>query len=92
CYEGGFRLMTEEEKLAKAYFILSLEPGAPLDKIIKRHKRLIMVWHPDRFPTEDGKKDAEEELKKINNAKDDLKNHFENNHKASGPCACKPSP
>ncbi|HNB20840.1 MAG TPA: DnaJ domain-containing protein [Candidatus Obscuribacter sp.] len=84
--------MTEEEKLQKAYFVLGLEPGAPLDKITRRHKRLIMVWHPDRFPTEEGKKDAEEELKQINNAKDDLKNHFEKSHKASGACACKPSP
>lgn len=84
--------MTEQEKLQKAYFVLGLEPGAPLDKITRRHKRLIMVWHPDRFPTADGKKDAEEELKQINNAKDDLKNHFEKNHKASGPCDCKPSP
>lgn len=84
--------MTEQEKLQKAYFVLGLEPGAPLDKINRRHKRLIMVWHPDRFPTADGKKDAEEELKQINNAKDDLKNHFEKNHKTSGPCDCKPSP
>lgn len=53
---------------------------------------LILVWHPDRFPSEEGKKDAEEELKKINNAKDDLKNHFEKSHKTSGACACKPSP
>lgn len=83
--------MTEEEKLQKAYFVLGLEPGSPLDSINRRHKRLIMVWHPDRFPTEDGKKDAEEELKKINNAKDDLKKHFEQSHKASGACACKPS-
>jgi hypothetical protein len=82
--------MTEEEKLKKAYFVMGLEPGAALDKITRRHKRLIMVWHPDRFPTADGKKEAEEELKQINNAKDDLKNHFENDHKASGPCPCKP--
>ena len=84
--------MTEQEKLQKAYFVLGLEPGAPLDKITRRHKRLIMVWHPDRFPTADGKKDAEEELKQINNAKDDLKSHFEKNHNPSGPCDCKPSP
>jgi len=83
--------MTEEEKLQKAYFILGLEPGAPMDKVTRRHKRLIMVWHPDRFPTADGKNDAEEELKQINNAKDDLKAHFEKGHKPSGPCACKPS-
>lgn len=84
--------MTEEEKLQKAYFVMGLEPGAPLDKVTRRHKRLIMVWHPDRFPTADGKKEAEEELKQINNAKDDLKHHFEREHKTSGPCPCKPSP
>ncbi len=50
-----------------------------------------MVWHPDRFPTDDGKKDAEEELKQINNARDNLTNHFEKNHKANGACACKPT-
>ena len=83
--------MTEEEKLQKAYFVLGLQPGDPMDKVIRRHKRLIMVWHPDRFPNEDGKKDAEEELKQINNAKDDLKNHFEKNHKPSGSCACRPA-
>ncbi|MBU6455622.1 MAG: DnaJ domain-containing protein [Cyanobacteria bacterium REEB67] len=83
--------MTEEEKLQKAYFVLGLQPGDPMDKVIRRHKRLIMVWHPDRFPNEDGKKDAEEELKQINNAKDDLKNHFEKNHKAGGSCACRPA-
>ncbi len=84
--------MTEEEKLQNAYFVMGLEPGAALDKVTRRHKRLIMVWHPDRFPTADGKKEAEEELKKINNAKDDLKNHFEKDHRASGPCSCKPNP
>jgi curved DNA-binding protein CbpA len=83
--------MTEEEKLQKAYFVMGLEPGAALDKVTRRHKRLIMVWHPDRFPTADGKKEAEEELKQINNAKDDLKSHFEKDHKASGSCPCKPS-
>ena len=84
--------MTEEGKLQKAYFVLGLQLGDPMDKVIRRHKRLIIVWHPDRFPNEDGKKDAEEELKQINNAKDDLKNHFEKNHKAGGSCACRPAP
>jgi len=82
--------MSEEEILAKAYRVLGLEPGASMDAINRRYKRLIMVWHPDRFPTDDGKKDAEEELKQINDAKDKLKKHFETAHKASGSCACKP--
>lgn len=55
--------MTEAQKLQDAYFVLGCKPGDPLEKIIRRHKRLIMVWHPDRFPTTDGKAEAEEELK-----------------------------
>ena len=82
--------MSEEENLRKAYFVLGLEPGASLETINRRYKRLIMVWHPDRFPTADGKHDAQEELKQINNAKDKLKAHFDKGgHKASGPCACR---
>jgi curved DNA-binding protein CbpA len=81
--------MTEAESLAKAYFIFGLEPGAAPEVIKRRYKRLIMVWHPDRFPTADGRKDAEEELKRINDANDKLQTHFEKNHKASGPCACR---
>lgn len=74
-------------EIHKALAIFGLEPGASQDAIQRRYKRLIMVWHPDRFPTEDGKKDAEEELKKINNANDVLKKHFASGHRASG-CEC----
>lgn len=75
----------------KAYAILGLEPGSGQKAIQTRYKRLVMVWHPDRFPTEEGKKDAEEELKKINNAKDLLWKHFESGaHKATN-CVCQPS-
>jgi hypothetical protein len=56
----------------RAYYVLGLEPGASIDVILRRYKRLVMAWHPDRFPTESGKKEAEEELKKINNAKTTL--------------------
>ncbi len=75
--------------LQKAYSILGLEPGAPMDVIQRRYKRLIMVWHPDRFPNDEGKKDAEEELKKINNARDLLKAHFESGHSESSTCDCR---
>lgn len=74
-------------ELHKALAVFGLEPGASREAITTRYKRLIMVWHPDRFPNEDGKKYAEEELKKINNANDVLKKHFETSHKASG-CEC----
>lgn len=77
--------------LHKAYQILGLEPGASLEAITRRYKRLIMVWHPDRFPTHDGKHDAEEELKRINDAQDRLKAHFsKGTHNPNGACACRP--
>jgi hypothetical protein len=74
-------------EIHKALAIFGLDPGSSQDAIQRRYKRLIMVWHPDRFPTDDGKKDAEEELKKINNANDVLKKHFASGHRASG-CEC----
>ncbi len=74
-------------EIHKALGIFGLDPGVTQDAIQRRYKRLIMVWHPDRFPTEDGKKDAEEELKKINNANDVLKKHFDSGHRLSG-CEC----
>jgi curved DNA-binding protein CbpA len=77
--------------LHKAYAVLGLEPGSSLDSIMRRYKRLIMVWHPDRAPSPEHKEFAEEELKKINNAKDILNKHFGSGggHKASE-CECQP--
>lgn len=77
--------------LHKAYSILGLEPGSSMDTIQRRYKRLIMVWHPDRFQNAEGKSDAEEELKKINNAKDLLAKHFNSGHKDTGVCDCRSS-
>jgi len=78
-------------ELHKAYAVLGLEPGSPMESILRRYKRLIMVWHPDRAPTPEHKEFAEEELKKINNAKDILAKHFGagGGHKATG-CDCQP--
>lgn len=77
--------------LHSAYSILGLEPGSSMDAIQRRYKRLIMVWHPDRFQNAEGKSDAEEELKKINNAKDILAKHFAGGHKDTGVCDCRSS-
>lgn len=84
--------MTEEETLAKAYAVLGIDGGSTLETINLRWKRLAMVWHSDRFPTEDGKAYADEELKKINNARDVLKKHFATDHSENSQCACKPRP
>ena len=77
--------------LHKAYAVLGLEPGSSMESILRRYKRLIMVWHPDRAPTPEHKEFAEEELKKINNAKDLLAKHFGSGggHKTTG-CDCQP--
>ena len=83
---------TEEESLRKAYFVLGLEPGSSLEAINQRYKQLMMAWHPDRWGRAAGKKAAEEEVKRINDAKDKLTAHFNTRHKLSGPCACKPQP
>jgi curved DNA-binding protein CbpA len=80
--------MTEAEKLAEAYFALTLKPGSSLDAINRRFKRLVQVWHPDKFPSGSGQDEATEELKQINAAHDTLKKHFETSHSASGSCAC----
>jgi curved DNA-binding protein CbpA len=75
-------------ELLKAYTVLGLEPGSNKESIQTRYKRLIMVWHPDRFPTAEGKLDAEEELKKILNAKELLIKHFDSGKHKGSTCEC----
>lgn len=75
------------EDLQKAFQILGVEPGASRDAIMRRYKRMALVWHPDRMNSEESRKDAEEELKKINNAKDLIIKHLDTEHKATG-CEC----
>lgn len=71
----------------KAFAVFQLEPGTSREAIQRRYKRLSKVWHPDRFQSAEDKHEAEEELKKINNANDIFKKHFDGAHKATG-CEC----
>ena len=71
----------------KALAVFQLEPGTSREAIQRRYKRLTKVWHPDRFQSAEDKHEAEEELKKINNANDIFKKHFESAHKTTG-CEC----
>jgi len=76
-------------ELHKAYSVLGLSPGTSIERITTRYKRLVMVWHPDRMPTGKGKEDADEELRKINIAKDLLEAHYGNgSHKPGSNCEC----
>jgi curved DNA-binding protein CbpA len=36
--------------LHNVYSVLGLEPGESLHAIIRQYKRLLLVWHPGRFP------------------------------------------
>jgi len=81
----------EMNKLHEAYGALGLTPGSNLEEIKARYKCLVMVWHPDRMPTGNGKHNAEEELRKINAARDLLEAHFQDgHHQSNGFCQCKP--
>lgn len=78
-------------ELHKSFSALGLEPGAPFETIKRRYRRLALVWHPDRMTNAEGKREAEEELKKINNSFDRLKKHFETAHKSGPSCRCQPA-
>jgi len=41
---------SNKRKLAQCYANLELAPGAPLEEIHKAWRRLILKYHPDRFP------------------------------------------
>lgn len=56
--------------------ILGLPPDATWDQVEHRYRTLVIFWHPDRVSSPHHKALAEEELKKINNAKDRLKQHW----------------
>lgn len=78
-------------ELHKAYYVLGLEPGAGFDTIKRRYRILALAWHPDRMTKPDAKKEAEEELKKINNYFEKLKKHFESEHQSGPSCRCQPA-
>jgi curved DNA-binding protein CbpA len=60
--------------LEKYYEILKLKPGASLGEVKQAYRDLAKVWHPDCFPDAPHlKQKAEEEIKKINEAYQQLK-------------------
>jgi len=74
-------------ELHEAYKILELPPGSDMAAVKRKYRLLSTVWHPDRMASEDFRKQAEDKLKTINNARDVLKKHFETDHRESH-CDC----
>jgi len=50
------------------YDIFEISPEASSEQIKKRYKLLLHAWHPDKFPDQSLKKEAEEKIKLINEA------------------------
>jgi curved DNA-binding protein CbpA len=56
-----------------AYKILGLEPGASQAQVKQTYRKMVKIWHPDRFVDQRQKQEAEEKIKLINAAYNHLK-------------------
>jgi tetratricopeptide (TPR) repeat protein len=58
-----------------AYEILGLKPGASQIEVKQAYRKLVKLWHPDRFFVQQEKQKAEERIKEINEAYNQLKHY-----------------
>jgi curved DNA-binding protein CbpA len=65
--------MRERFDINDAYKILGLEPGASQAQVKRTYRKLVKIWHPDRFVDQRQKQEAEEKIKSINAAYNKLK-------------------
>ncbi|MFN6566691.1 molecular chaperone DnaJ [Nostoc minutum NIES-26] len=57
----------------RAYEILGLTPGASPAQVKQAYRKLVKIWHPDRFFDQEQKQEAEEKIKTINAAYNKLR-------------------
>lgn len=77
-------------KIHQAYIALGLEPGTSLEEVLKQHMYLASRCHPDKSVTDKDRLRDNEQMKKINGARDTIRKHLESGgHKTSGPCDCR---
>lgn len=63
--------------LSKYFQILEVEPNVSFEEVKSAYKCLVQVWHPDRFAHKpDLQRKADEKLKEINVAFDNLKAYY----------------
>jgi curved DNA-binding protein CbpA len=65
--------MRDSSDINHAYEILGLTPSASPAQIKQAYRKLVKIWHPDRFTEQKQKQEAEEKIKKINVAYNKLK-------------------
>lgn len=65
--------MSDRLNINDAYSILGLKPGASPREVKQAYRKLVKIWHPDRFSHPQKKQEAEEKIKQINEAYNKLK-------------------
>lgn len=79
------------DAIAEAYRALGLPPGSNMAALQARYKQLVRVFHPDRFQSPGDKEFAENELKKLNNARELIEQYLRSLAGAA-PAQPKPEP
>ena len=63
------RILTDSERVARAYATLDLPPGVPADAALRQYRRLAKQWHPDLWANDPaGQLDASRRMRQINAA------------------------
>ena len=58
--------VTTQQDITQFYVVLGLSCGATIEQIKQARNLLAREWHPDRFPSDGEKVQAEEKMKRIN--------------------------
>lgn len=76
----------------RAYQVLGVSPGASQITIKNAYRKLVKIWHPDRFTSANDKLTAEEKIKEINAAYQVLRSDEGEEVKAEHPPEQTPEP
>ncbi len=68
--------MSDRLNINDAYSILELKPGASPTEVKRAYRKLVKIWHPDRFSHPQKKQEAEQKIKQINEAYNKLKSNL----------------